>query len=231
VNVGLLIFCLRSLCKEYGVAFLRRVMLAHPLATLRGMVRFLRQPSAGPAAWRGGAGSLVGVGFCLKPLVPACPSGRANHDCAFFESDLQLDEDAWPAPCRECLIRVVGGQALASASTLYVMTSAQDILFDVLLPALEARRFHRALLTICRFSFEPIRLALAIAAVEAQLIPFVHGDCREYATWRRADIGDKPEQTTLEQAGVRELQQTLSSAARDDPPPRFRKSGHLFEPG
>jgi hypothetical protein len=111
------------------------------------------------------------------------------------------------------------------------MTSAQDILIDVLLPALEARRFNRALLTICRFSFEPIRLALAIAGVEAQLIPFVHGDCREYAAWRRADIGDKPEQTTLEQAGIRELQETLSSAAQDDSPPRFRRSAHLFEPG
>jgi hypothetical protein len=96
-----LVFCLRSLCKEYGVAFVRRVMLAHPLATLRGMVRFLRQPSSGAAGWRGGAGSLVGVGFCLKPMAPACPSGRANHDCVFFESNLHLNEDAWPAPCRE----------------------------------------------------------------------------------------------------------------------------------
>lgn len=231
MSVGLLVFCLRSLYREYGVAFLRRVMLAHPLATLRGMVHFLRQPPARAAAWQGGAGSLVGVGFCLKPLTPACPSGRANHDCAFFESNPQLDEGAWPAPCRDCLIRVIGRQALAGASTLYVMTSAQDILFDVLLPALEARRFSRALLTICRFSFEPIRLALAIAGVEAQLIPFVHGDCREYAIWRRADIGDKPEQTTLEQADVRELQETLSrSALHASPPGRFRKSRHLFEP-
>ena len=231
MNARLLAFCLRSLYREYGAAFLRRVVLPHPVATLRGIARFLRQPSAGPAAWRGGWGSLVGVGFCLKPLSRACPAGRANHDCTLFESGLHLGEGAWPAPCQDCLIRVIGQQALAAASTLYVMTSAQDILFDVLLPALEARRFTHAVLTICRFSFEPIRLALAIAGVEAQLIPFVHGDCREYATWRRADIGDKPEQTALEQASLMELQETLSRAAQDDPPHRrFRKTGNLFEP-
>ena len=226
MNFKLLAFCLRSLYQEYGTAFLFRVVLAHPIATLRGLANYTSGQRACPAPWRGGSGSLVGVGFCLKPLSPACPSGRPNHDCLFFESAFEQA----PTPCRDCLIRAIGERALASGSTLYVMTSARDILRDVLLPALERRRFRRAVLTMCRYSFEPIRLALTVCGVEAQLVPFLEGDCREYADWRRADIGDKPEQTILDQASIAELIEVLSSAAQDAPRGRFRKTGNLYHP-
>jgi hypothetical protein len=226
VSLKLLGFCVRSLYREYGVAFLFRVMLAHPIATLRGIACYSRATTRSPSSWPGGPTSLVGVGFCLKPLSPGCPSGRANHNCRYFESGPRQT----PEPCRGCLIRTIGEQSLACGSTLYVMTSARDILRDVLLPALEQRRFHSAVLAICRYSFEPVSLALAICGVDVHLVPFLEGDCREYASWRRADMGEKPERTVLDPAGIAELMETLSGAAQGARAQGFRKAKNLYEP-
>jgi len=226
VTAKLLTFCLRSLYREYGAAFLRRVVLVHPVATLRGIARYGRGGIGEPERWEGGEGSLVGVGFCLKPMAPGCPSGRANHRCLFFETGAEAD----PASCRDCSIRIIGQQALRCGSALYIMTSARDILEDVLLPALEQRRFQRALLTMCRYSFEPIGLALAICGIEARLVPFAHGDCRDYSTWRRADTGDKPEQTSMEATSFQRLISSFSGLEPGKGAPRFRKTGNVYQP-
>jgi len=226
MNLGLLVFCFRSLYREYGSAFLVRVILAHPVATLRGVARYTRERASTPAIWRGGEASLVGIGFCLKPVTPACPAGRASHRCQFFENGAGESS----APCRDCLVRAIGQKALACASAVYVMTSAHDILHDVLLPALLHRRFRGAVLTMCRYSFEPMRLALAICGIEARLVPFLHGDCRDYSAWRRADTGDKPEQTYLDDSNLRELTATLSDAAPGAPTRRFQRVGNIYEP-
>jgi hypothetical protein len=227
VNLSLWAFCFRSLYRQYGSEFLVRVVLAHPLATARGIALYLRGEPPAPPQWQGGEGSLVGLGFCLKPLAPACPSGRANHRCAAMEG--AADEAG--APCRDCLILALARQALAAGSAVYVMTSARDILHDVLLPALQRRRFRRAVLAMCRYSFEPMRLALAICAIEARLFPFVHGDCRDYAAWRRADLGEKPEQTLLDEGNLRELAALLSGAAGEADSAALPRIGNVYEPG
>ena len=74
MNLSLLAFCFRSLYREYGAEFLTRVIFAHPVAAARGIGRYTRGWTSTPAHWPGGAGSLVGIGFCLKPLTPACPT-------------------------------------------------------------------------------------------------------------------------------------------------------------
>ncbi len=224
MNAKLLAFCFQSLYRGYGAAFLRRVVLPHPVATLRGMARYAHGGTNASQPWKGGPGSLVGLGFCLKPLVPACPSGRANHNCMFFESGHGQDL----APCRECLIRIIGQQALDCGSALYLMTSARDILQDVLQPTLERRGFSRAVLVMCRYSFEPMRLALAICDIEAQLFPFNQGDCRDYSTWLRADVGDKPEQTILDTATYRALTRTLAPTVQSAPRRQLRKEGNIY---
>jgi hypothetical protein len=167
----------------------------------------------------------VGLGFCLKPLAPACPSGRANHRCQLLESGGK----GGTAACRGCRIGELGAKALAGGSTVYIMTSARDMLEDVLLPALEQGRFRRALLTMCRYSFEPIGLAMAICGMEATLIPFAEGDCRDYATWREADLGRKPEQTALEEEGRRRLVEALEGVAREEREGAARRDGNLYE--
>jgi hypothetical protein len=226
MTLSLLAFCFRSLYREYGSAFLLRVVLLHPIATIRGIRRYRQRWALTPARWHGGAGSLVGVGFCLKPLTPACPSGRANHLCRFFDVGSIPDS----APCRDCLIRTIGLHALASHSSLYIMTSARDILYDILLPALLHRRYRSAVLAMCRYSFEPMRLALAICGIQAVLVPFVHGDCRDYSAWRRADTGDKPEQTLLAEAGLEQLTATLAGAAQSPPGSAFQRVGNVYHP-
>ncbi|MBI4876062.1 MAG: hypothetical protein HY822_15605 [Acidobacteria bacterium] len=226
MNLNLLAFCFRSLYREYGSAFVLRVILAHPVATVRGIARYARGGTSAPAPWQGGEGSLVGIGFCLKPVTPACPAGRPNHRCQVFE----VGFGEHPAPCRDCLVRAIGRQALAAGSAVYVMTSARDVLRDVLLPTLRRRRFRGAVLTLCRYSFEPMRLALAICGIEARLVPFMHGDCRDYPAWRRADTGHKPEQTLLGETGLADLTGTLSAAAQDTPARRFQRAGNIYEP-
>ena len=226
MNLSLLAFCFRSLYREYGTAFLVRVILAHPVATVQGIARYTRGRTSTPARWQGGERSLIGIGFCLKPLTPACPASRANHRCQVFE--VGFGEDS--APCRHCLIRAIGQQALASVSAVYVMTSAHDMLHDVLLPALLRRRFRCAVLTMCRYSFEPMRLALAICGIEARLVPFRHGDCQDYSAWRRADTGDKPEQTLFDETSLGDLTSTLSGAVQNTPARRFQRVGNIYEP-
>jgi hypothetical protein len=226
MSLRLLAFCFRSLYREYGSEFLLRVILPHPFATVRGILRYRRGWNLSSARWQGGVGSLVGVGFCLKPLSPACPSGRANHRCQDFEGG----SVAGSAPCRDCVIRAIGRQALASGSAVYVMTSAHDILHDLLLPGLLRRRYRSAVLAMCRYSFEPMRLALAICGIEACLVPFLHGDCRDFSAWRRADSGDKPEQTLFDEVCVRDLINTLAGAAQVAPAREFRRVGNIHEP-
>lgn len=227
-------FGLRSLATEYGWAFLARVVLRHPVRTLRGLRSYARGEGGAPLApddesWKGGRGSLVGVGFCLKPLDPPCPAGRANHDCLYFERALHAGTEPPPAACSACAIREIGLRALGAGADLYVMTSARDILHDLFLPALERERFAAGLFTLCRYSFEPFRLALRVCDLPAQLIDFASGDCRDFAAWRRADLGVKEEQTGLAPGSLRALSRTLERAALERAPQAFERRGNLYE--
>ena len=197
-GISLALFSLRSLFTEYGAGFLTRVIVRYPLRTWRGLRRFrASERRETPFAFSGGPDSLVGLRFCLKPTDPPCLSGRANHECRYFEEAMHRDPVPLPACCEDCQIRLIGERALEAGSDLYIMTSAQDILRDVLMPALEGRRFDRALLALCRYSFRPFRLALHIVGIEARLFAYQDGDCRSYRDWRRADKGFKDERTRL----------------------------------
>lgn len=115
----LLDFSFHSLSQAYGHAFLRQVILRHPLHALRGFWRYWHSlggeiPGAralfldGEEAFIRRAASagerlLVGTGFCQKPLhvalpdreqnsatsVHDCPAGRFTHDCLYL-SRLEL---------------------------------------------------------------------------------------------------------------------------------------------
>lgn len=138
-------FCLQSLFREYGAAFFTLVILSHLRQFWKGLTRYLklrtkthfihsvigsdRIQNPSPQS------RLVSLGFCLKSLDPVCISGRSNHDCWYFENNLQLQTQDILDCCRQCSLRRVGSAALAAGSILYIMTSARDILFDVFLPA------------------------------------------------------------------------------------------------
>jgi hypothetical protein len=110
----------------------------------------------------------------------------------------------------------------------YIMTSARDILFDLLLPALEARKFRYALLGLCRYSIEPFRIALSVVGLEAELTAFAEGDCTDYRSWRRADIGLKDERTCFSSEGLEAILLGISGASAGACGTEFRKVGNLF---
>ncbi|MFO7693422.1 MAG: hypothetical protein R6V57_10090 [Vicinamibacterales bacterium] len=215
-------FCIRSLFREYGGRFAAKVALRHPWRTLRavrdaaglvvteGGLEVIGDPAA---AQPGGPPSMVGVGFCLKPLNPPCPSGRANHDCLLLEKAAGVEAAVVPAPCRSCAIREIGTQSLRAGSAFYVMTSARDILDDVFVPSLEARRFRTGLFVLCRYSFQPFALGLLASGMNARLLPLDQGDCRDYRTWLLADRGIKDEQTTMDDAATSGVARLLGPGA------------------
>ncbi len=200
LNIKLWDFCFRSLIREYGLKFIFLVILRHPIKTLKGIMKYGRnnkQDAETADQWTGGEKHIVGVGFCLKPLDPVCISGRSNHNCHFLENNLHLKDIKIPRCCNNCTIKNIGLLTLATGSNFYIMTSARDILFDMFLPSIKSKKFTNGLLVICRFSFEPFKIPLYIADIQASLFPFETGDCRDYPTWLLADIGHKDEQTVI----------------------------------
>jgi len=197
---------------------------------------------------------LVAVGFCQKPLRqrPAigsaglrsagsaqdCPAGRYNHDCLHL-SRLELNSKSqvrYPPACLNCSIRVLGHAALEARASFAVLTSAQDIAHDVLLPALEERRFKRVLFAICPYSVEPMSLALLVCGLEGYILPYKSGACADYRQWLRADGGDKPERTTLSAQSMAKLLGLLERIAAgrrkhsDTTPVRYEQQNHVFRP-
>jgi hypothetical protein len=235
-------FCLRSVFKEYGNSFLLKIVLLHPLKTLKGIRRYGQlsvgnsssgrtiSPIDSGSRWKGGKRSIVGIGFCAKPLEPLCISERANHDCAYFEHHLHLSKNPAPSPCQNCLVREIGLGALSSKSDFYIMTSAKDILADLFLPALHSNTYETALLGLCHFSFEPFKIALFISGIGAFLFPFEKGDCKDYRTWRKADKGIKDTQTQLKDCDLETIKTLLeNSTPVCDAEFKFKKFGNIFQ--
>jgi hypothetical protein len=241
-NLSLWRFCLHSVFKEYGNAFLLKIVLPHPMKTFKGVQKYgqfsARNSSTGPVLlqkqpeplWTGGNGSVMGIGFCAKPLEPPCVSGRANHNCAYFENHLNLSKDPVPEPCQNCLVREVGLAALSSKSDFYIMTSAKDILSDLFLPALNLHTYTKALLGLCQYSFEPFKIALFISGIDTLLFPFETGDCEDYRTWRQADKGIKDTQTQLKDRDLETIRTLLlNSTHKLNPGLRYKKTGNIFQ--
>lgn len=257
--LALLDFMIHSAAQAYGRTFIWRVVLRHPWHTLRGMVayarmlhvfrprervllrcdesEFVRRAAMDPRRL------LVATGFCQKPADTAdsvhnCPVGRFTHNCLYLKS-LRLS----PASvsrilpgCADCAILQLGQAALAAGASFAVLTSALDIAQDILLPALEQRRFTHFLFAVCPLSVEPMSLALLTCGLEGYIFPYDTGACVDYNQWLRADGGDKPERTTLtphSTVRVRDLLQRIA-ACRDErlkgPVGRYEREGDIFVP-
>ncbi|RJP20803.1 MAG: hypothetical protein C4527_24525 [Candidatus Omnitrophota bacterium] len=237
-------FSIRSLARKYGWNFLSKVVFRHPLKTMKGIQRYRqahrrvfsttlqeRIDSHPAESGKGRETFVVGVGFCLKPLDPPCISGRANHDCVFFERNLHGRDHPIPDCCQQCSIREIGTLASAAGCHFYIMTSANDILHDLLAPALKDNRFTNGLFGLCRYSFAPFQLALFIAGIEGILFPYERGDCRDYVAWLRADNGVKDEQTEIHGSDFQTMQKWLSGLSiHHSTKKQFKKIGNIFHP-
>lgn len=238
--MNLFFFSLRSLITEYGLGFLGKVVFAHPLKFGKGLWKYLKTArllTQNSSEWIGFDTrrekpiSLMGLGFCLKPLDPPCISKQPNHNCYFFENSLQKNPEIMPDCCSNCLIRELGLTALATGSSLYIMTSAQDVLLDLFVPALRNNFHTRVLLTLCAYSLRPFRLALDICGIEAAIFSFQKGDCTDYATWRKADKGIKDEQTCFNMDSIMHIKNLMqTSEGKTTHVGTFIKKGNIFYP-
>jgi len=256
--VSLSEFSLRSLPQPYGRVFLRRVVCGHPVRLLSGAWRYLEGLRAregrarlldcdeasflatSPAA---GARLLVATGFCQKPLGQGsgnqgCPAGRFTHECLLQNSWGGVNVNDVPsAACLGCTVRVLGRAALRAGASFALLTSAQDIAADVLLPALERRRFTHCLVAVCPYSIEPMSLALLSCGFLGLLYPYSRGACSDFGSWLRADSGEKPEQTLLSAGALRRLIALLRLLARERqrlgllPSTHFLRDGNVYVPG
>jgi len=233
-------FCWHSLLREYGWQFLWRVALPHPLKTARAVLQSAALDFSGnitsipaDAADQDVTDNhaIVGAGFCLKPIDPPCLSGRSNHDCHYLQHLLHSETATLPVCCRECTIREIGTLALKTGAAFYVMTSAQDILFDVFTPALAERRFTSGLFAICRYSLQPFAVGMLAAGIRGQLFSFRSGDCRDYATWLLADRGTKEERTEIDASDRKTIRQLLARTSSESVSgTQYRKQGNIFYP-
>ena len=233
-------FCLQSLLREYGWQFLWHMALPHPMKTARavldsGLLDFSRGmtgiPIAGTDQGLGDTRSIVGVGFCLKPTSPACMSGRFSHGCHYLERLVQGEATSVPACCRQCAIREIGTMTLKAGAAFYIMTSAQDILFDVFEPALSDKRFSSGLFVLCRYSLRPFAVGLLASGIRGWLFPFETGDCRDYGTWLLADRGIKDERTEVSKPSQKTIRGLLATVAKGPSPyTHFEKRGNALYP-
>jgi len=233
-------FCSHSLLREYGWQFIRQIAMPHPVKTARAVIRsgalgFSGDMAAISSEALGrsleGASSIVGVGFCLKPMNPPCPSGRPNHDCHYLEHLLHSKASDIPACCRQCTIREIGLMTLKTGAAFYIMTSARDILFDVFKPALDDGRFSSGLFMLCRYSMRPFAVGLLASGIRGYLFPFERGDCQDYKTWLQADRGIKEEQTEINEQNQRTIRELLGNAAKEtSPDTQFERQGNVFYP-
>lgn len=231
-------FCLHSLFREYGWQFVRKIAVPHPIRTIQAVLEAGALDFAGECTEISnepldprleGGRSIVGVGFCMKPVNPPCPSGRSNHDCSYLEHQLPSEVRTIPLPCRQCPIKQLGMMALHSGAAFYIMTSAQDILFDVFVPALAKGGFSSGLFVLCRYSLMPFAVGMLASNIRGWLCSFEKGDCRDYQTWLLADRGIKEERTQVSESAQKMIMDIIARTVKGpDSTSRFEKRGNIF---
>lgn len=212
-------FSYRSLGMEYGLAFLQRILFRNPLRVIAGLARYRRLqgenraqgsisllfegPETGFVArlTHSKTDLLVAVGFCQKPLEPACPAGRPNHDCTYLDAlDLGSGRASVQSACERCDVRSIGTLALRAGASMHIMTSALDIARDVMIPSVDQGRFRKVIMCLCPYSVQAIALPLIICGLEGYLVGYESGNCVDWERWLQADRGIKNEMTAMDPA-------------------------------
>ena len=207
--------------------FLLRIMVMHPTAAWRGLLRYRRLVRRSPGKEPVGTVPLAALidkvrqreeplliapGFCLKPYDyeknrSICPAGHFNHRCILLENaaNTVFQPSVWPAPCRKCGIATLVKIAAIHSADFYIMTSAIDIAQDVYLPAIRRRGPRLGLFFLCPYSVDPFTFGLAITGIKGALVQFCRGDCQTHAEWTDADRGLKNDQTAVDEKQWRSL--------------------------
>jgi len=243
-------FAYRSFFKKYARLFFLKAMLKHPIKAASGLrdyhrfiksrknlfsqyQKFLAVPDEDTfqdKITQQKTRPLLGLGFCLKPHVPedgtrSCPSGRANHDC------LYLERGETQNVCFGCAIFKIAKKGMESGCSIYIMTSAKDIAIDFLLPQINKGLFPTSILLLCPYSVQAILPSLFICNIDALLLAYESGFCKNYKEWRLADLGTKEDRTTLSKESSEKLFGLLGQTdILKIPPQSFRREGNIFYP-
>jgi hypothetical protein len=112
------------------------------------------------------------------------------------------------------------------------MTSAEDIAGDLLIPSLNGKIGAGAVLSVCPYSIPPLALAMTICRLHGWILPYGRGRCRNFQDWIRADRGDKPEQTSLQENSRHLLDALLAemAEARALQGAGFQPAGNIYKP-
>lgn len=250
LNIHIWEFSSKSFFKEYARLFFVRSVLKHPRKTFSGIRKYQKfikpHEDLFPQYHEGlalpdeqkivniirdkKAASLLGLGFCLKPYDPkdetkSCPAGQANHECLYLETGRTQEI------CSGCAIYKIAKKGLAAGCSIYIMTSAKDIAADFLLPQIDRGLFPAAILLLCPYSVQAILPALFICSIEAYLIAYESGYCKDYQEWRRADLGTKEERTSLSVESWKKLFYLLDRPGNlESKSHSFRRDGNIFHP-
>lgn len=231
-------FYFRSLFVKYGWLFIRHVARFRPGKVVKAFFMSLKINSKQDliikqkkSDYNSESGkSIVGVGFCMKPKEPPCPSLNDLHGCRYLEEFYEYPPLDVPKACRGCYIKKAGLCALQANSAFYIMTSAEDILFDVYEPALKSKKFNSGVFIMCAYSFKPFFIGMYSSGLEGRIFPLCSGDCCDYKAWIKADRGDKPEQTELDPDTQKKIELLLSKTLQKKDILRFEKKGNIFYP-
>ena len=243
-------FSYRSFFKEYARLFFLKAMLKHPIKTasgLRDYHRFIKskenlfpqyqkflaipdEETFQDKIAQQKTGHLLGLGFCLKPYDPedntrSCPSGRATHEC------LYLEKGETQNICQGCAIYSIAKKSVEFGCSVYIMTSAKDIAIDFLLPQINKGFFPTAMLLLCPYSVQAILPSLFICGIDAYLLAYESGYCKDYKEWRLADLGTKEDMTKLSRESLEKLFDLLGQTGIPKTSPQsFRRDGNIFYP-
>jgi hypothetical protein len=244
-------FAYRSFFKEYALLFFLKAMLKHPGKTASGLKAYQRfikskenlfpqyQKSLGipdeeifrDKIAQQKTGPLLGLGFCLKPhnqkdSARSCPSGHANHECVYLEKGETKNI------CLGCAVYRIAKKGVDFGCSVYIMTSAKDIAVDFLLPQINKGLFPAAILLLCPYSVQAILPSLFICGIDAYLLAYDSGYCKDYREWRLADLGIKQDRTTMSKESSEKLFGLISQTDSPEIPPQsFRREGNIFYPG
>jgi len=253
-------FSFKSLLRDYGPLFTRKILLKHPLKSLHGLASYrrIRQKLSERETIDFLNGSkkaflnnlieknqriLVAAGYCQKPIKnnespKGCPSGQFNHNCLYLSHlDLKNSKEDYPDPvCKTCDIGVLGKKTLNAGGYMHIMTSAKDIIYDIFLPSLIQKRFKNAIFLLCPYSAEAIILPLMICDIKSILVKYREGQCNDFEDFTLADKGSKRERTFVDKSALDEINHMLdyisSFNERKSSPQytRFEMKGNVFVP-
>lgn len=226
-------FSFRSLLRDYGPLFTRKILLKHPIKSFHGFASYrkIRQNLSERETIHFLNGTkrsflndlmetneriLVAAGYCQKPIKKnessqGCPSGQFNHDCVYLSRlDLKNTKEDYPAHiCKTCDIGILGKKALNAGGYMHIMTSAREIIYDIFLPSIIQKRFRNAIFLLCPYSAEAIILPLMICDIKSMLVKYTEGQCNDFEDFTLADKGSKRERTSVNKSSLVEINNML----------------------